>query len=172
MQTTQPIAVTLYDPVNGQHIQTWEFVDQTAITIGRDVQSDVSVGHPLVSRKHATLSFRDGQWHGTSSGRHGTLVEGDVVSEFKVDEELSLQLGSGGPVLKLSVVHTEPLEPESSMDEDEHATMILDASVLQGLKVNEDEKNKEVDSITDNDHFARLKEQAQRLRGRRGDTKD
>ena len=50
------------------------------VTIGRDVQNDLTFTSPSVSRDHAALTFRDGRWYLEDRGSfNGTFLNGTRV---------------------------------------------------------------------------------------------
>jgi len=66
------------------------------IELGRLHQSDLH--HPTVSATHCELVFHNGTWtiHDLAS-RHGTLVNGDTITERTLDVGDVIQLGTAGP---------------------------------------------------------------------------
>jgi len=166
MHELLPLIISLIDPIKGEPIQTWKFLELKQISIGRSVKCDVSIGHSLVSREHVSIIPRGGTWHLTSTGRHGTLVNGDIVFDCTVGEKLRIQLGNAGPVLEIlhgigDGIVNDTLEEDQ---DDGPTTMYLDGSFLNSLKVDEKKMEQEVDSIAENEQFSRLKEQARLLR--------
>jgi membrane-bound lytic murein transglycosylase D len=84
-------------------------------TIGRESQCDVRIDDAHVSRKHVVVSFGNGRWvfRDQHSG-NGVLVEGRRVGSGAIDDELTVQLGSGGPslVMTLAPVQAPPVRED------------------------------------------------------------
>src|SRR5262245_1049444 len=66
--------------------------------IGREHDCDVHIDDPRVSRKHAVVSFGNGQWRllDLRSG-NGVFVDGERVETVPIDSTLTVRLGSDGP---------------------------------------------------------------------------
>ena len=57
-------------------------LEPRALIVGRDEEADLRVDEPLVSRQHARLEPRDGEWLLTDLGSTNfTRVNGDIVTE-------------------------------------------------------------------------------------------
>jgi ABC-type multidrug transport system ATPase subunit len=88
------------------------FPPDRPVTIGRDPSADVVVDHPRVSRRHATLEFRDGAWVFRDAGSsNGSLHGGARIGELRVDGPTEVWLGlpnDGAPLL------LEPMAPAVS----------------------------------------------------------
>lgn len=83
--------------------------DSQAAIIGRDLDVDISIDHPKVSRHHVVVQFENGLWRARDLGSsNGTLVDGKSVQSVEiasVNEPVVLQLGgSVGPRVTLTAM--------------------------------------------------------------------
>jgi pSer/pThr/pTyr-binding forkhead associated (FHA) protein len=139
-------------------------MDRDVITIGRGGENDVALADPHVSRAHAKLVQQNGSWTLFSMGRHGTLVDDRLVTEYALQDRTFFRLGGGGPMLRFDI--TEPQYRRSETIDVVHADM------LSILEIDELRKQQEVDQITANEVFQELQQQSQRRRdGKQPDTR-
>jgi membrane-bound lytic murein transglycosylase D len=77
--------------------------------MGRDEECAVCIKHDYVSRHHAEVSFRDGQWwlHDLNSA-NGLFLEGRRIESAQVKDRLEVRLGVRGPFITLQVESAEP----------------------------------------------------------------
>ena len=89
----------------------WRFTSGR-ISIGRDPACDVAVPadrYPMVSREHAVLIIKDGQWHLADSGStNGTWINGAKTSEVTLKDRDRVRLGKDGPELEVRLVSDQP----------------------------------------------------------------
>jgi membrane-bound lytic murein transglycosylase D len=73
--------------------------------IGRDQDCEVQIQDGRVSRRHARVSFDNGQWqiYDQQSG-NGLFVNGRRVQSAPIDDSLSIRLGPDGPLVMIEVV--------------------------------------------------------------------
>jgi pSer/pThr/pTyr-binding forkhead associated (FHA) protein len=78
---------------------------QQVITFGRDPQSDISFAeppHPVVSRNHAEIVLRGGEYHAVDkNATNGTLVNDRKIQSVALKDGDRLTLGEGGPVFEV-----------------------------------------------------------------------
>ena len=68
--------------------------------IGRSADCDVQVLEEDVSRRHAAVEYRNGQWVISDlESSNGIWVNGEQVSEVRLHDQTEVELGSGGPLL-------------------------------------------------------------------------
>ena len=64
------------------------------VTIGRGDDADIRVDNPLVSRRHATLSFRDSEWRiADLNSPNGVYVNGEQVTDHVLQVGDRIELG-------------------------------------------------------------------------------
>lgn len=158
-QQTSGVIVQLLDSAVGRPMQGWRFAQQTSISIGRGEDQDVVLSDPYVSRSHAELQCRDGQWVLISRGRNGVLVENRLVAEFPVIGTLVFRLGNSGPTLRFEVVASEQAVPNQTL---RSVALPVDVCELNVEKLRED-----VAEISEGDYFQQLQRKAKELRRRR-----
>jgi pSer/pThr/pTyr-binding forkhead associated (FHA) protein len=153
------VTLQLLDSTLGHPIQTWTFQAAQQIRIGRAEGNDVIVSDPLVSRQHAELVQREGRWEVVSQGLHGTLVDGrKVESGTPLGDGNLIRLGANGPLFEFRQAS---LPSNTGI-----ATVTLDNSWVQRLRVDEHQRQQEVEAIAESDTFKHLRQQAQKLRQR------
>lgn len=150
------VAVHLLDATQGHTLQTWRFVGHDAITIGRSDDNDIAIGDPHVSRLHAKLLFDGSGWKLISTGRHGTLINDRLVTEFAMRNRTTFRLGAAGPTLRFDTCAPETQRSETIDN--------IESSVFAMLEIDEHKKQQEVEQITANAMFRDLLEQARRVR--------
>lgn len=149
----------LLDAALGRPVKTWKFAGRQEISIGRLPECDVEISDAYVSRLHAELKHRDGQWLLLSRGRSGVVVRNNPITELAIESDVTFQLGSAGPVLRFAVNHEDAACGRTLYFEAEPPpAFALDTSKLQD----------DVGEITDGDYFRKLQAQVKRLRATRG----
>lgn len=79
------------DAVSGPALPTINPAPSATTVLGRSSQCDVVLGDESVSRRHCSISFRDGTWFVTDLGsRHGTHVN---AAQLKSEESAPLKHG-------------------------------------------------------------------------------
>jgi pSer/pThr/pTyr-binding forkhead associated (FHA) protein len=152
------VVVELLDHSGSRPVKTWRFAGLRRISIGRDATQDVEISDPFVSRTHAELAWGGGEWTLVSRGRHGVLVENQMVTECPVRGEVTFRLGVAGPTLRFA--SSAPIDPGSQ-------TLSFDKIPEDLLAVDERKLERDLREITDGDYFQQLKEKTRRLRDRR-----
>jgi len=159
VQANQRFVLQLLDPLRGHAVQTWQFDGRTVIRIGRADENDITLGDPQVSRRHAEIHSRDGVWQLVSLGRHGTLIADEPVTEAKLKDGMTVQLGPTGP--KLRFLLTQPrVEDETTMIRSEPA-------ISEMLRLDRDKVEQEAREIADTPAFRRVQDLAGKLRERK-----
>jgi pSer/pThr/pTyr-binding forkhead associated (FHA) protein len=142
------------DSAQGHSLQTWRFSNQGQISIGRGEDNDISLSDPHVSRTHARLVYDAGTWTLFSTGRHGTLVDDRLVSEFAMRHDTVFRLGSAGPTLRFAT-HAPETRRSETMDN-------VDYDMIAMLEIDERRKQLEVDQIAGDALFQKLQETIRR----------
>ena len=155
---SQEVLVQLLDAALGRPVKTWTFRGKREISIGRQPERDVEINDPYVSRLHAELHFREGQWLLMARGRNGVVVRNQQITELAVESDVTFQLGTSGPVLRFFVEHEE--------SECGH-TLSFDTEPAPAFSVDESKLREDVGQIAEGDYFQKLQDQAKALRARR-----
>jgi pSer/pThr/pTyr-binding forkhead associated (FHA) protein len=154
------VALQLLDSALGHPTHVWVFESQHIIQIGRLESNDIVIVDPLVSRYHAVLVRKDGDWVVVSLGRHGTLVDGESVeATAQLGDAGIIRLGANGPVFEFRRDYVPSQRATAALEPD--------ASLADRLRVDEGQKWKDVDDITQTDVFRNLRHHARELRRRR-----
>jgi hypothetical protein len=154
------VTVQLLDPTYRRPIRTWQFTDRPQITIGRGDDVHVEISDAYVSRVHAELLLRDGQWLLIARGRNGVMVGSQSVTEVPVASEVVFRLGSAGPLLRFSTKAT---------TEAASATLCFTADANPLLALDETKLQDEVAAITSDDYFQKLQQKVKTLRRARAE---
>jgi ABC-type multidrug transport system ATPase subunit/pSer/pThr/pTyr-binding forkhead associated (FHA) protein len=100
---SQPARLELLDPI-AANIRRFE-LNKDVFQLGRDPQGDVVIdaAAAVVSRRHAEIRKVDGQFAVVDlKSFNGTLVNGQRITEtVKLSDKDQVQLGTGGPILRL-----------------------------------------------------------------------
>jgi hypothetical protein len=153
------VTIHLLDPASGRPVKSWEFIGKERITIGRSPEQDVAMSDPYVSRHHAELTRRDGQWYLVSHGRNGVVVANKMVMDHKVGNEISFRLGVEGPLLRFCA---------KSEQVEAMATISFDSQSEPMFQLDEIKIQQEVTEIAEGDYFQRLQQRAKQMRLQRG----
>jgi membrane-bound lytic murein transglycosylase D len=72
--------------------------------IGRSPQCDFIVSEPAVSKVHAEIKWEEGQWWLVDAqSRNGIYIHGERIQRVSLPALCKVELGQGGPVLRISV---------------------------------------------------------------------
>ena len=152
------VTIQLLDPAYRRTVKTWKFVDRKSIRIGRGDDVDVEISDAYVSRVHAELLHRDGQWNLISRGRNGVQVGSQTITDIPVSGEIIFRLGSAGPSLRFNT---------ATVVEVASATLCFDADSNPLLHLDETKLQDEVAQITNDDYFQKLQQKVKELRRQR-----
>jgi len=94
------VRVTWSDAANAE--QDRSFDDR--FVIGREATCAIRFDDPLVSRRHAEVSFAGGLWWVADLGsRNGTLLDGQRITRVVLPGRGVIRLSEGGPLLSVEV---------------------------------------------------------------------
>ena len=82
----------------------WCFSAGELIRIGRGVSNEIQLNHRSVSRSHAIIFFKAGEWSCGTIGRNGTFVNGKLTPMFVIEDSIVAQFSPKGPRLLLEVL--------------------------------------------------------------------
>ncbi len=102
------------------HTGREEYKFTRSFQIGRSADCDVQVLEEDVSRRHAAVEYRNGQWVISDlESSNGIWVNGEKVAEVRLHDHTEVELGSGGPLLLFKIpgeVATALHPPSSPVD--------------------------------------------------------
>jgi pSer/pThr/pTyr-binding forkhead associated (FHA) protein len=154
----QSVLLQLLATAHGQPLQTWEFVDQHLIQIGRATDCEVVISSPVVSRSHAYLKRDGAGWELCCVSQNGVYVDGVRVPSLHLVDGAVFRLAATGPFLRFR-----QLQENRSMAME---TIPPDQSGMSPLLLDEDNRDRQVDAIADGQYFQHLQELARQLRNR------
>ena len=154
------VLIELLDPTCERPVKTWTFEDRLLITIGRADDQDVEVSDGYVSRSHAQLVLREGEWRLVSLGRNGVVCENKLVSDYLLKNGEKFRLGSNGPCLRFRT---------SGKTESMH-TVCFESLPAPLFQIDETKVQEEVGQIAEGEYFQSLQDKARKLRKQRSAT--
>jgi hypothetical protein len=81
-----------------------EFTFTKPFCIGRDDSCEIRIQDKCVSRVHAEVYYREGQWWIRDlSSANGTYIDGETIDRFPLVKPAKIELGQDGPVLLASM---------------------------------------------------------------------
>ena len=158
--TPPEVTVHLLDLSVNRTVKSWTFCGKALITIGREPDRDVEISDPYVSRNHAELHFRMGNWVLVSRGRNGVMVNNRLIEEQAIVADITFRLGASGPMLRF--------QPRAAVREDTN-TLSHETVPIELFRVDESKLKKEVSEIADAEYFQQLQQRVKSLRKQRED---
>ena len=163
------IALQLLDSSQSYPLQTWEFSKSDLIELGRATHNHIQIGHPTVSRAHATIAFEDGKWTLQSISKLGVLVDGERVMQVELHDSTLFQLSSQSPFLKF--VSADPAEESTQPDEqNQTSTLYFDFDSSPLLDLDLDQRDRDVQEIIEDPYFDQLKKLTDQIKQRQTET--
>lgn len=95
------ITLNLLHPLQSIPIQSWTFVEESAIRIGRSTDNDVILYSAVVSRHHVELRRRGCNWEIVNLGANGTYLEGKRITEAPIRDGALIRLARSGPQIQV-----------------------------------------------------------------------
>jgi ABC-type multidrug transport system ATPase subunit len=94
-------------------------------TLGRDLQCDIRINSPKVSRVHLTLKFINGNWNASDlNSSNGTYLKEKLVQTFKITKPTTISLGgAGGVEIQFTPIETQAVK-NPLKDDDSNLTRI------------------------------------------------
>ena len=100
------ITLNLLHPVELKPIQTWEFISEPIIRIGRSGDNHVILYSSVVSRYHVELHRHPLNWEIINIGANGTYIDDRQIDTKHIDNVTTIQLSVNGPKLQLILLPT------------------------------------------------------------------
>ncbi len=86
---TRPYLLVLEGNLKGKEFQ----ILKEPFIIGRDKTNDIIIDEPLVSRRHASIYFRDGAYRLKDLGStNGTFLNGERISDSRLKDKDKIQI--------------------------------------------------------------------------------
>ena len=91
--------------LNSIPVQSWKFVSQNTIRIGRATDNNAVLFSADVSRHHAELNWKESNgWQLTNLSANGTYVDGEPITTLDVTDGMTIRLATSGPKIQISIV--------------------------------------------------------------------
>ncbi|MBX7164791.1 MAG: FHA domain-containing protein [Pirellulales bacterium] len=155
-----PIALELLDASRVHALQRWQFFEvtpETAIRIGRAPDNDVVLTSPFVSRAHAVLRPREGDWELSVVSDKGVFVDGRRVQSHLLGEGTVFQVAPQGPCLRV-------VPFDANYDDEQLGTLSVDSTEITFLALDVGRRDAEVEEIAGGDYFKNLQHLARQLK--------
>ena len=105
------VILTLLEPQTNKPFKSWEFPEQSQVTIGRSPQNDIVLkGYFQVSRQHVELTKINHQWQLVNNGTNGTFVNSVLVETAPLKNNDLIRLAGNGPLLRFELESTSTSE--------------------------------------------------------------
>ena len=103
-RTTQPpSAPPVYVRIQQGTVWSEERRFTGTFRIGRDLECEMPIVEQVVSKVHAEVGCEEGQWWLVDlQSRNGTYLNGERVERASMPSSCKVELGQGGPILKIS----------------------------------------------------------------------
>ena len=90
--------------LNSIPMQSWTFVSEEIICIGRATDNNVVLFSAVVSRHHAELRWTEATgWQMINISANGTYVEGEPIKKIAVEDGMIVRLATSGPKIQLKI---------------------------------------------------------------------
>ncbi len=90
--------------VNSVPVQSWTFVSEDVIRIGRATDNHVILFSAVVSRHHAELRWDQvGGWQLLNISPNGTYIDGESIKTAIVVDGMVVRLATSGPKIQIKV---------------------------------------------------------------------
>jgi membrane-bound lytic murein transglycosylase D len=113
-----------------QWLDEQSFAD--SFRIGRSPECDLLVSEPVVSKIHTEIRWEEGRWWLVDAqSRNGTYLNGERIQRVPLPSLCKVELGRGGPVLRVSVgdqtqVLESPLSDSAGPEKHESVTKLME----------------------------------------------
>ena len=102
------IQISLWDDLETQILQQWQFFPPAPIQIGRSPEHEVVIDRPSISRLHATISYQSlrqggGYWELSNQGTNGTLVNDLFIDRVLLTTGDRIQVSKSGVLLTIAL---------------------------------------------------------------------
>jgi pSer/pThr/pTyr-binding forkhead associated (FHA) protein len=92
--------------LNSIPVQSWKFVSQDLIRIGRATDNNAVLFSAVVSRHHAELRWSESNgWQLTNISANGTYFDGEAIKTLDVTDGMTIRLATSGPKIQISLVN-------------------------------------------------------------------
>lgn len=95
------ITLNLLHPLQSIPIQSWTFLAESVIRIGRATDNQVILYSAVVSRHHVELRRRGEAWEVVNLGANGTYLDGKRISEAPIADGALIRLARSGPQIQI-----------------------------------------------------------------------
>jgi pSer/pThr/pTyr-binding forkhead associated (FHA) protein len=98
-----PSAIVL-SLLNSIPVQSWTFLPEDIVRIGRATDNQVVLFSAVVSRHHAELRWiEESGWQLYNISANGTYIDGAAVKEILVVDGMTIRLATSGPKIQIKL---------------------------------------------------------------------
>jgi pSer/pThr/pTyr-binding forkhead associated (FHA) protein len=90
--------------INSIPVQSWTFLSEDVVRIGRATDNHVILFSAVVSRHHAELRWnQDIGWEVWNISPNGTYLDGEPIKTITVADGMVIRLATSGPKIQIKV---------------------------------------------------------------------
>jgi pSer/pThr/pTyr-binding forkhead associated (FHA) protein len=90
--------------LNSVPVQSWKFMPEDVIQIGRATDNHVILFSAVVSRHHAELRWNEASgWEIFNISPNGTYFDGEAIKTLAVVDGMILRLATSGPKIQIKL---------------------------------------------------------------------
>jgi pSer/pThr/pTyr-binding forkhead associated (FHA) protein len=90
--------------LNSVPVQSWTFVSEDVIRIGRATDNHVILFSAVVSRHHAEIQWNEViGWQVLNISPNGTYLNGEAIKTMTVEDGMIIRLATSGPKIQIKV---------------------------------------------------------------------
>jgi pSer/pThr/pTyr-binding forkhead associated (FHA) protein len=90
--------------LNSVPVQSWTFMSEDVVQIGRATDNQVILFSAVVSRHHAELRWDEvNGWQIFNMSPNGTYLDGEAIKIEKVVDGMTIRLATSGPKIQIKL---------------------------------------------------------------------
>ncbi len=91
--------------LNSIPVQSWTFISEDVVRIGRATDNNAILFSAVVSRHHAELRWSEADgWVLVNMSPNGTYFNGEAIKTMAVEDGMIIRLATSGPKIQIKVV--------------------------------------------------------------------
>ena len=97
--------------LNSIPMQSWTFIPEEVIRIGRATDNNVILFSAVVSRHHVEFRWSADGWQVVNISSNGTYLNGEAIKKIVLVDGMILRLATSGPKIQVKFVELVPEIP-------------------------------------------------------------
>ena len=91
--------------LNSIPVQSWTFISEDVVRIGRATDNNAILFSAVVSRHHAELRWSEAEgWMLVNMSPNGTYFNGEAIKTMVVEDGMIVRLATSGPKIQIKVL--------------------------------------------------------------------